>query len=239
MTTQTVAGGHARAVGTDDGRRILVILGAPGAGKGTQAERLAAELGLPHVSTGELFRDALRAGDGLGEHVRAYVEKGRLVPDDLAIEVVRARLRRDDAAAGAILDGFPRTRAQAEALDRMLAKVGSRVTAALYVEVAPEKLVERLTGRRICAKDDQHVYHVSARPAKVADRCDLDGARLVRRRDDEPETVRSRLERQMPPMYEVIDHYADAGVLSAVQGDQPADLVTEDLLRCLGSAARP
>jgi adenylate kinase len=215
------------------------MIGAPGAGKGTQAERLAEILGLPHVSTGELFRDALREGSELGDQVRAYVEKGRLVPDALTIEVVARRLARSDSASGAILDGFPRTRAQAEALDEILARTDDRVVAALYVEVPSDALVDRLSGRLTCSDDDQHVYHVTARPPRQPGLCDLCGAPLVRRKDDEPETIRTRLDRQLPPMYEVIDHYAEAGVLFAVPGDQPAEEVTEDLLHSLASATRP
>jgi adenylate kinase len=190
------------------------------------------------VSTGELFREALRDGTPLGDQVRAYVEKGRLVPDEVTIEVVTRRLSRDDAAAGAILDGFPRTRAQAEALDDILAGTGDRVVAALYVEVPSDALVGRLSGRLTCSDDDQHVYHVTARPPRHPGVCDLCGAPLVRRKDDEPETIRTRLDRQLPPMYEVIDHYAEAGVLFAVPGDQPAEQVTQDLLHSLAGATR-
>jgi adenylate kinase len=214
------------------------MIGAPGAGKGTQAARLADETGLLHLSTGELFREAVRAGTPLGDRVRSYVEKGALVPDDLTVAMVEDRLRQPDAADGAILDGFPRTRAQAEALDSALARTGDSVTGAAYVEVAPEALIDRLAGRRVCSADDQHVYHLESRPPAKAGTCDVDGAPLVQRRDDEPATIRRRLERQLPPMYEVIDHYADAGVLSAVQGDQPIDEVTADLRRCLGISGR-
>ena len=152
--------------------------------------------------------------------------------------MVEDRLRQPDAAAGAILDGFPRTRAQAEALDAALARTGDAVTAAAYVEVSPEALIERLAGRRVCSVDDQHVYHLDSNPPARPGVCDVDGAPLVQRRDDEPATIRRRLERQLPPMYEVIDHYADSGVLSAVQGDQAIDEVTADLRRCLGISGR-
>jgi adenylate kinase len=226
MTAPALAGG---AVPVGDERRLIVMIGAPGAGKGTQAERLAEILGLPHVSTGELFRDALREGSELGDQV----------PDALTIEVVARRLARSDSASGAILDGFPRTRAQAEALDEILARTDDRVVAALYVEVPSDALVDRLSGRLTCSDDDQHVYHVTARPPRQPGLCDLCGAPLVRRKDDEPETIRTRLDRQLPPMYEVIDHYAEAGVLFAVPGDQPAEEVTEDLLHSLASATRP
>ncbi len=215
-------------------RRIIVMIGAPGAGKGTQAERLAVELDLPHISTGQLFREALASDSPLGKKVRANVEAGALVPDNVVVEVVEHRLADHDADRGVILDGFPRTCAQAMALDRMLERYDSADIAALYVEVNPDLLLERLTGRRICTKDDQHVYHVVAMPPKREGICDIDGAELYQRDDDSPETVKKRLDRQLPPMYEVIDHYADHQVLFSVRGDKPADEVTADLLRALG-----
>jgi len=216
-------------------RRIIVMIGAPGAGKGTQAERLAAALDLPHVSTGELFRQALHGHDPLGAKVGKYVESGALVPDAIVVEIVAQRLAQPDAAAGAILDGFPRTVGQAVALDEMLARAGTSVWAALYVEVASDLLMERLTGRRICTADDQHIFHVAARPPRKDGLCDVCGAELFQREDDRPETVRSRLETQLPPMYEIIDHYAEDGVLYSVRGDNPAEEVTEDLLRALAT----
>ena len=209
------------------------MIGAPGAGKGTQAERLAAELGLPHISTGELFREALASDDPLGDKVRAHVEQGALVPDGVVVEVVEHRLAEHDAEEGVILDGFPRTCTQATALHKMLEEHGASTTAALYVEVSPDLLLERLTGRRICTKDDQHVYHVEDMPPKKEGVCDIDGADLYQRSDDSAETVKKRLEKQLPPMYEVIDHYADNNELFSVRGDKPAEEVTEDLLQAL------
>ena len=223
------------AVHARGSRRIIVMLGAPGAGKGTQAERLATELGLPHISTGELFRDALQGDDPLGARVRKYVESGGLVPDAIVVEIVGQRLAQADAARGAILDGFPRTVTQAVALDEMLAGRGEAVCAALYVEVPTELLMERLTGRRICSLDDQHVYHVTARPPRQAGMCDICGAELCQRPDDVPETVQSRLDAQLPPMFEVVDHYAERGVLYPVRGDLDADTVTQDLLHALAT----
>jgi adenylate kinase len=211
------------------------MLGAPGAGKGTQAERLATALSLPHISTGELFRAALQGDDPIGVKVRKNVESGGLVPDAIVVEIVAKRLAQSDAAQGVILDGFPRTVAQAVALDEMLAGGGTSVCAALYVEVAAELLTARLTGRRICTVDDQHVYHVVARPPRLEGICDIDGAELYSRPDDSVETVKSRLDTQLPPMYEVIDHYAERGVLYSIRGDADADTVSEDLLQALAS----
>ena len=157
------------------------------------------------------------------------------MPDEIVVQIVKQRLEQPDAAAGAILDGFPRTLAQAVALDEMLARSGTAVSAALYVEVAAELLFERLTGRRICSADDQHVYHVTARPPLREGICDICGVELYQREDDAPETVQDRLDAQLPPMFEVIDHYADAGVLFPVRGDRPAEEVTEDLLHALAT----
>ena len=216
-------------------RRIIVMLGAPGAGKGTQAERLSAELGLPHISTGELFREALQGSDPLGAKVRRYVESGGLVPDAIVVQIVGQRLGQPDASGGAVLDGFPRTVAQAVVLDEMLAARSEVVCAALYVEVPTELLTARLTGRRICTRDDQHVYHVIARPPRQEGVCDIDGAELYQRPDDSLETVQARLDTQLPPMYEVVDHYAEKGVLYPVRGDADVDTVTQDLLHALAT----
>jgi adenylate kinase len=210
---------------------VIVMVGAPGAGKGTQSQRLAASLGLLPISTGDLFRAALREGSPLGAEVRKYVEKGVLVPDAVTLRVVEERLMQPDAAQGVVLDGFPRTRVQAEALDKMLAHDSSKVLAALYIEVEAAELVRRLSGRRMCTGPGQHVYHLDSKPPKVPGICDVDGTPLEQRNDDKPETIRARLARQLPPMYEVVDHYAGTGVLHAVPGDRPADEVFKELLR--------
>ena len=230
MTSAAVADTAARTGGT---RRIIVMMGAPGAGKGTQAERLAEALGLPHVSTGELFRAMLQSDSELGRKVRGYVESGGLVPDDITVAMVADRLAEDDAVGGVILDGFPRTVAQARALDEMLAKAGTAVAAVPYIEVPTELLLARLTGRRICTKDDQHLYHVVAKPPKEDGICDIDGAELYQRKDDSEDTVQGRLDKQLPPMFEVVDYYAGNNVLFSVPGDQPPADVTEELLRLI------
>ncbi len=232
MTSQATVEPTTRTGGN---RRIIVMMGAPGAGKGTQAERLAHELGLPHVSTGELFRAMLKSDSALGKKVRRYVDSGGLVPDDIVVAMVRDRLAQEDAAAGVILDGFPRTVTQAEALDKMLEKAGTAICAVPYIEVPQELLLQRLTGRRICTKDDQHVYHVLGMPPLVEGICDVDGAELYQRTDDSPDTVQARLDQQLPPMFEVIDYYADHGVLFSVPGDQPPADVTAELLRVIAS----
>ena len=232
MTSEAVAGKAARNGGQ---RRIIVIMGAPGAGKGTQAERLAEELGLPHVSTGELFRAMRKSDTPLAKKVRDIMDAGALVPDDIVVAMVDDRLGWEDAAGGVILDGFPRTVAQAQALDAMLERAGTAVSAVPYIEVPTDLLLARLTGRRICSKDDQHLYHVEAMPPKKEGICDIDGAELYQRQDDSEETVKDRLEQQLPPMFEVVDYYAGNNVLFSVPGDQsPADL-TAELLRLINT----
>jgi adenylate kinase len=206
------------------------MIGAPGAGKGTQARVLSERLGLPHVASGDLFRDQMAGDTALGEELRSYVSRGALVPDELSTRVVLHRLKQDDARNGVILDGFPRTRPQAEALDVALA--GAPVAAALYIEVGNEELLHRLSGRWVC-RANGHVYHEVFNPPAVAGVCDADGSELYQREDDQPETVRARLEQQLRPMYEVVDYYRDRGVLRAIDGERPIDEVTAALLALL------
>ena len=232
MTSAAVADTAARNGGS---RRIIVMMGAPGAGKGTQAERLAEALGLPHVSTGELFRAMLKSDTKLARKVHGYIESGGLVPDEITVAMVADRLAEEDAAGGVILDGFPRTVAQAEALDAMLGKLGTAVSAVPYIEVPADLLLARLTGRRICTKDDQHLYHVEAMPPRKEGICDIDGAELYQREDDSEATVRDRLDKQLPPMFEVIDYYAGNNVLFSVPGDQAPQAVTDELLRLINA----
>lgn len=213
------------------------MVGAPGAGKGTQAERLASRLRLPHVSSGELFRTELREGTDLGREAQQYMERGALVPDELTTRMIGARLSRDDAAQGAILDGYPRTRPQAVALDALLALRDEAVTAAMYVRVATEVLERRLSGRWLCRAAD-HVYHELTRPPLVPGLCDVDMSELYQRSDDDPATVHARMERQLRPMLDVVGHYAVRGVLVEVDGERPIDEVTEALLQAIAEPAR-
>ena len=215
--------------------RVIVLIGAPGAGKGTQAGVLAEQLGLPHVASGDIFRAAIREGTALGLEASTYIDRGALVPDEVTLGVISARLSRPAARAGAILDGFPRTRAQAEAFDRALAGRGNRVERALYIEVGEEELVRRLAGRRIC-RSAGHVYHETAKPPRRPGRCDIDGSQLEQRDDDRPETVRARLAAQLAPMLDVVDHYRGRDVLAVVDGDRSIDEVGRALLRALGTA---
>ncbi len=214
------------------------MVGGPGAGKGTQAATLAERLGLAHVASGDLFRKHLREGTALGKQAAKYMERGALVPDDLTISMVEQRLAEPDAAAGVILDGFPRTVAQAEALDAMLERLGSRTSAVFYLDVDRDELIRRLSGRWLCRANDQHMYQAQTHPPKVAGRCDYDGAELYQRSDDLPEVVSARLEKQLPPMFEVVDYYADKGVLHTIDGDQPHAEVTDSLLRAIMQPAK-
>jgi adenylate kinase len=156
----------------------------------------------------------------------------------VTLRVVEERLAQHDAAQGVVLDGFPRTRVQAEALDVMLAHDQSRVAAALYIEVEAAELVRRLSGRRVCSGPAQHIFHLDSRPSRTPGVCDVDGTPLVQRNDDKPETIRARLARQLPPMYEVVDHYQSTGVLHAVRGDRPMDEIAAELLRLAQRAIR-
>jgi adenylate kinase len=216
---------------------ILVMVGAPGAGKGTQAQILATRLGIPHVASGELFRAAVHSGTPLGRTVAGYLEQGALVPDKVAIAVVLERLHEADATDGAILDGFPRTRPQAEALDVALGRMGKRVAQALYVGVREAELRRRLSGRWLC-RANGHSYHVIDRPPRRPGICDIDGSELYQRPDDRPATVQARLASQLPPMYEVVDYYTERGVLTAVDGEGPVAEVTEALLRAVKQPIR-
>jgi len=213
-------------------RRILLLVGAVGAGKGTQAAALGRELGLVHLASGNLFRQALRDGTPLGERARAYMERGDLVPDEITIEMFMEELARPTAAAGAILDGFPRTVAQARALDATLAERGERIERVISIEVPVEELVARVAGRRVCPECGTP-YHVDTDPPRVPGRCDHEGVELQQRDDDRPEVVRARLAKQVLPMLEVLEHYEHAGIVEHVDGRQPIAAVTQQILRGL------
>lgn len=218
------------------GREIILLVGAVGAGKGTQAAILSAELGLPHVASGNLFREALRDGTPLGEEAREYMQRGELVPDDLTIQMVMERLARPDAAAGAILDGFPRTVRQAEALDETLAAHGEGIDRVVFIEVPVDVLVRRVSGRWICPTCGT-TYHLDTDPPRQAGRCDNDGAELVQRDDDRPEVVSARMAKQIPPMDAVVAHYEAAGIVTRVDGQRPIDEVTTAIREALGAGA--
>jgi adenylate kinase len=214
------------------GRLILLLIGAVGAGKGTQAGLLSDELGVPHLASGNLFRQALRDGTPLGERARAYMERGDLVPDDVTIGMFMEELAKPESARGAILDGFPRTVGQASALDATLADQGERIARAIYIDVPTDELVSRVSGRSVCPKCGT-VYHDITDPPRVPGVCDKDGTPLVRRDDDRPEVVRARLDKQVPPMLEVVEHYRGAGSLARIDGRQPIADVLRDIRAAL------
>jgi len=213
-----------------DERLILLLVGAAGAGKGTQAAVLSSDLGIPHLASGNLFRAAMAAGTPLGQEAKSYMERGELVPDATTIGMFMEELSRPEAANGAILDGFPRTEAQAQALDATLAGMGERVGKVVYIEVPTETLVERLAGRWVCPVCGTP-YHEINDPPRVPGRCDREGAEIVQRDDDRPEVVRARLEQQVPPMLDVVAHYEGAGVVEHVDGERSIDEITDDILR--------
>jgi adenylate kinase len=210
---------------------ILILLGAPGAGKGTQSEVLSERLQMAHVSSGDLLRDNRKRGTDLGKAAEGYMDRGELVPDGLIIDMILDRLTLPDAAPGVLLDGFPRTLPQAAALDEALDRHRKRVNAALYIKVPDEVLLDRLSGRWTC-RNCGHVYHEKAAPPKTPGVCDACGGELYQREDDKRETAVKRLEvfKKMRP---VIDYYQDAGKLCEINGEQHVEKVTNDLLNCL------
>jgi adenylate kinase len=212
---------------------FLVLLGAPGAGKGTQAPILSDRLGLPHVATGDLFRSAVRERSAIGLEARRYMERGQLVPDSITVKMLLDRLAQPDAADGAILDGFPRNLAQAAILAEALAERASRVDGALEIEVPEEELVRRLSGRWICQANG-HVYNETTHPPRVPGRCDLDDSPLVQRADDRREMVSARLAIQLSDLRQVVDYYRQHGLLRTIDGRQPVGQVTEALLAAAG-----
>jgi adenylate kinase len=213
-------------------RRIVLLVGAVGAGKGTQADILSRRLGIVHLASGNLFRQNLRDGTPVGDQAREYMQRGELVPDELTIAMFMDRLAEPDAARGAILDGFPRTVRQAEALDATLAEQGEEIQRVIYIEVPTEELIRRVAGRFQCPTCGT-TYHASSDRPKAAGHCDNDGTQLVQRQDDRPEVVRARLEKQVPPMLGVVDHYEARGIVERVDGKQPIDQVTAQILGSL------
>jgi adenylate kinase len=210
--------------------RFVVLFGPPGAGKGTQARRLSEAMGIPHISSGDLFRYHVGAGSDLGKLAKAYLDKGMLVPDDVTIEMVAERLAQPEFEPGAVLDGFPRTVAQAGALDALLTKRGAAVGMVADVRVRPETLVRRLSGRWTC-RADGHIYHSQNHPPAQPGVCDIDGSPLVQREDDRPETVAKRIQVYLEQTAPVEQHYRERGLLYEIDGEQPVEKVTEALIR--------
>lgn len=213
-------------------RLFVVLLGGPGAGKGTQAERLSQNLGIPQVSTGDLFREHLKKETELGLLARGYMDRGELVPDQVTVDMVRDRLSRPDAARGAILDGFPRTIAQAEALNVLLAELDSQLSVVPYIQVPEDVLLERLAGRWTCRKCGA-MYHQLFNPPQEAGVCDRCGGELYQRPDDTPETQKHRIEVYFEQTAPLIQYYREKGLLVEVDGRQGIKEIQADLLEII------
>ena len=207
----------------------IVLIGAQGSGKGTQADMLSQALGIPHVASGDLFRKAFDEKTELGLKAKAYIDRGELVPDEITVAMVLGRLTEPDCRQGVLLDGFPRTIAQAQALDDGLQQMGRQIDLAIYLKVPREELLKRLSGRYIC-RANQHVYNIYTNPPKVPGICDLDGSELYQRSDDIGEAVQRRLDIFFNETIQLLDYYDHQHKLVEINGDQSIDAVQKDLL---------
>lgn len=211
----------------------LVLLGAPGAGKGTQAKKLIDKYGIPQISTGDLLRAAVKEGTALGKEAKGFMDKGELVPDSVVLGMVQERLNQSDCKKGYILDGFPRNTKQAEALDVMLNKMNMALTAAVSVDVPTDDLMKRLTGRRTCKSCGQ-MYNVYFNPSKKADKCDKCGGELYQRDDDKEETIKKRLEVYGAQTAPLFDYYKKKGILKSIEGTGDIEAIFKNLCAAIG-----
>ena len=212
----------------------IVMLGAPGAGKGTQAKMIAAKYQIPHISTGDIFRANIKNGPELGKKAKSYMDQGLLVPDELTVDLVIDRLAQDDCKNGYILDGFPRTIPQAEALDTALAKLGEKMDYAIDVDVPDENIVSRMSGRRACTGCGA-TYHIVYNPSKKGECCEVCGEKLILRDDDKPETVQKRLNVYHEQTQPLIDYYTKQSILRTVDGTQDMNDVFAEIVKILGA----
>ncbi|MCI7129171.1 MAG: adenylate kinase [Lachnospiraceae bacterium] len=212
----------------------IIMLGAPGAGKGTQAKQIAGKYSIPHISTGDIFRANIKNGTDLGKKAKEYMDQGLLVPDELTCDLVMDRIQQDDCKNGFVLDGFPRTIPQAEALDAALTKIGEKMDYAIDVDVPDENIVSRMSGRRACL-DCGATYHIVSLPPKTEGKCDHCGSDLVLRDDDKPETVQKRLTVYHEQTQPLIDYYKNQGILKSVDGTLPMEAVFTAITDILGA----
>ncbi|MGD6772727.1 adenylate kinase [Staphylococcus simulans] len=210
----------------------IILMGLPGAGKGTQASEIVKKFPIPHISTGDMFRKAIKDETELGKEAKSYMDRGELVPDEVTVGIVKERLSEDDAKKGFLLDGFPRTLEQAEALSKIMTELGRKIDAVINIEVPEEELMNRLTGRRVCEVCGT-TYHLVFNPPKVDGVCDLDGGKLYQREDDNPETVAKRLEVNVKQSKPILEYYDKEGVLKNVDGSKDIQEVTESVIDIL------
>ena len=210
----------------------IILMGLPGAGKGTQASEIVKKFPIPHISTGDMFRKAIKDETDLGKEAKSYMDRGELVPDEVTVGIVKERISEDDAKKGFLLDGFPRTIDQAESLSQIMSELDREVDAVINIEVPEEELMNRLTGRRICEKCGT-TYHLVFNPPKVDGICDIDGGKLYQREDDNPETVSNRLSVNVKQSKPILEYYNNKGVLKNIDGSKDIDEVTNDVIDIL------
>lgn len=210
----------------------IILMGLPGAGKGTQASEIVKKFPIPHISTGDMFRKAIKDETDLGKEAKSYMDRGELVPDEVTVGIVKERISEDDAKKGFLLDGFPRTIEQAEALNNIMSELDRNIDAVINIEVPEEELMNRLTGRRICEKCGT-TYHLVFNPPKVDSVCDIDGGKLYQRKDDNPETVSNRLSVNVKQSKPILEYYDEKGVLKNIDGAKDIDEVTKDVIDIL------